>query len=155
MLAFLNPSSGNAEAARRSLRRAGGFELRELPPDAIPGEVRRAADAGAPRILIAGGDGSNNAAANAIAGTTTELAILPCGTLNHLAKDLGLPLDLDHAARLAHDGVATFIDAASVNDRLFLNTSSVGAYVTFVRVRNRLERRTGYHLWRSRRRPVA
>jgi len=81
-----------------------------------------------------------------IAGTATELAILPCGTLNHLAKDLSLPLDLEEAARVALHGCPIPVDAAVVNDRLFLNTSSVGAYVTFVRARERLEHRLGYHL---------
>ena len=38
------------------------------------------------------------------------------------------------------------VDAAVVNDRIFLNTSSVGAYVTFVRARERLEKRLGYHI---------
>jgi diacylglycerol kinase family enzyme len=53
---------------------------------------------------------------------------------------------MEEAARLARTGRAIPVDAASVNDRVFLNTSSVGAYVTFVRARERLERALGYHL---------
>jgi diacylglycerol kinase family enzyme len=93
-----------------------------------------------------GGDGSIASAAGVLAGTATELAILPCGTLNHLAKDLSLPLELDAAARVAREGVASPVDAAVVNERIFLNTSSVGAYVSFVRIRERLERYCGYHI---------
>src|SRR5205814_1492833 len=82
------------------------------------------------RVLVAGGDGSIGSAAGVLAGTGTELAVLPCGTLNHLAKDLGLPLDLAAAARVAAGGRSVDVNAAVVNSRIFLNTSSVGAYVS-------------------------
>lgn len=144
--AFVNPHAGNADAARAALESVGGFAIRELEPATLASHVQDAIRSGATRILIAGGDGSIAGAANALAGHHAELAILPCGTLNHLAKDLGLPLDLEQAARVARDGVAVPVDAAFVNDRIFLNTSSVGAYVSFVRARERLERRLGYHI---------
>jgi len=143
--AFINPLAGNAEAARAALNAVGGFEIREVPPTTLADHVRVAIDEGAQRLLIAGGDGSIGSAANVIGGTGVELAILPCGTLNHLAKDLSVPLELEDAARVALNGCVTDMDAAVVNDRLFLNTSSVGAYVAFVRARERLERRLGYH----------
>lgn len=144
--AFINPLAGNAEAARAALDAVGGFGVREVPPAKLADEVRAAIADGARRLLVAGGDGSIGSAANVIAGTGVELAILPCGTLNHLAKDLSLPLTLEDAARVALNGCTTAVDAAVVNDRIFLNTSSVGAYVSFVRARERLERRLGYHL---------
>src|SRR6185295_11107390 len=75
-----------------------------------------------------------------------ELAILPGGTLNHLAKELSVPLGFADAARLAVSGRASPVDVASVNDRIFVNTSSVGAYVRFVRHRDQLEARLGYHI---------
>lgn len=143
--AFINPRAGNAASAREALDRAGGFEIREAGPDTLAARVREVLSGGARRVLVAGGDGTIGAAASVLAGTGAELAILPCGTLNHLAKDLSLPLDLVAAARVATTGRAVAVDAAVVNDRLFLNTSSVGAYVTFVRARERLERRLGYH----------
>jgi diacylglycerol kinase family enzyme len=144
--AFINPLAGNADDARRALSSAGGFDVQEVQPETLADQVRAAIHGGARRILVAGGDGSIGSAATALSGTGVELAILPCGTLNHLAKDLGLPLELDDAARVAHEGRPIPVDAAVVNDRLFLNTSSVGAYVTFVRARERLEKRLGYHL---------
>lgn len=142
--AFVNPKAGNAAAARDALRAAGGFDIREVPPQTLADETKRAVGEGATRILVAGGDGSIGSAASVLAGTGVELAILPCGTLNHLAKDLALPLELEDAARFALRGSAIPVDAAVVNDRLFLNTSSVGAYVSFVRLRERLEHRLGY-----------
>ena len=142
--AFVNPLAGNAEEARTHLRALNGFDVREIEPATLAHHVRAAIREGVTRIVVAGGDGSIGSAASALSGTGVELAILPCGTLNHLAKDLGLPLDLEHAARVALHGTAVPVDAAVVNDRIFLNTSSVGAYVSFVRSRERLERRLGY-----------
>jgi diacylglycerol kinase family enzyme len=142
--AFINLTAGNAEASRQALRAAGGFDVHEVPAHVLAASVQSAADSGARRVLVAGGDGSVASAATVLANTDTELAILPTGTLNHLAKDIGLPLNLEDAARVALEGTATSADAAFVNHRLFLNTSSVGAYVTFVRLRERLERRVGY-----------
>lgn len=141
---FINSLSGNAEAAREALKAAGGFDIREVEPASLADRVREAIDSGARRVLVAGGDGSIGSAANVMAGTGTELAILPCGTLNHLAKDLGLPLDLEQAAQVGRSGIAVAVDSAVVNDRIFLNTSSVGAYVSFVRARDRIEHRLGY-----------
>jgi diacylglycerol kinase family enzyme len=144
--AFVNPQAGNADAARAALNGVGGFDIREVPPDTLAAKVGESIQQGARRVLVAGGDGSLASAATSLAGTGAELAILPCGTLNHLAKDVGIPLDLEAAARVARDGDTIPLDAATLNDRLFLNTSSVGAYVTFVRARERLERRFGYHI---------
>ncbi|HEY4130773.1 MAG TPA: diacylglycerol kinase family protein [Gemmatimonadaceae bacterium] len=140
----MNSRAGSAAAARAALENVGGFEVHDVRPAMLAAEVRRAIEGGARRILVAGGDGTIGSAASALAGTKVELAILPGGTLNHLAKDLKLPLDLERAARVAHHGRAVSVDSAVVNDRIFLNTSSVGAYVSFVRLRERLERRLGY-----------
>ena len=144
--AFINPRAGNADAARAALQAVGDFDIHDVPPATLATQVKAAIDAGARRILVAGGDGSIGSAAGAIAGTEIELAILPCGTLNHLARDLSLPLDLEEAACVAKTGHSVPVDSAVVNDRIFLNTSSVGAYVAFVRARERLERRVGYHI---------
>jgi len=144
--AFVNPTAGNAAGAAGALRAVGGFDVLEVTPDALADRVRGAVRRGARRVLVAGGDGSVANAAGVVAGTGVELAILPCGTLNHLAKDLSLPLDAEEAARVARAGRVMPLDAASLNDRIFLNTSSVGAYVTFVRARERLERMLGYHI---------
>jgi diacylglycerol kinase family enzyme len=120
--------------------------VEEIGPSALKDRVRKAIDAGASRVIVAGGDGTVADAASVLAGTDVGLAIAPSGTLNHLAKDLGVPLDLDDAARLAATGELTTIDVGRVGERIFLNTSSVGAYVLFVRTRERMEPRLGYWL---------
>ena len=143
--AIVNSRAGNVAEATAALRAVGGFDVQCVDPDAIESAIREASDAGAGRVLVVGGDGTLGRAAGALVGTGTELAILPSGTLNHVAKDLGIPLDLEAAARLALHGRSVDVDVASVNDRVFVSTSSVGAYVSFVRVRERLEARLGYH----------
>ena len=144
--AFINAESGNADEARAALTKAGSFTIERVAPGDIAARVRAAVEGGARRVLVAGGDGSVAAAAATLCGSSCELAILPAGTLNHLAKDLGLPEDLESAARIAAGRFTRVVDVGEVNGRVFLNTSSVGAYATFVRTRERLERRLGYWL---------
>ncbi|HZI42865.1 MAG TPA: diacylglycerol kinase family protein [Gemmatimonadaceae bacterium] len=146
ILALVNSEAGTAEDACHALDKSGAFRVERIAPKELATRVRRAVESGAPRIVIAGGDGSIATAAGALRGKPCELAILPGGTLNHLAQDLGLPTDLDEAVRVAAGPTTRRIDIADVNGRLFLNTSSVGAYVTYVRTRERFERRLGYWL---------
>jgi diacylglycerol kinase family enzyme len=120
--------------------------VREVEGGAIAEATREAVAAGSRRIAVVGGDGTIAAAAGVLAGTGIELAVIPGGTLNHFARDLGIPTSLPEAATLAAAGAVRAVDAATVNGRLFLNTSSVGAYVVFVRARERLEQRMGYRL---------
>ena len=70
------------------------------------------------------------------------LGILPLGTLNHFAKDLGIPTDLDGAIALIAAGQVRQVDAAEVNGRVFVNNSSIGLYPHMVLTREH---------WRARR----
>ncbi len=142
--ALVNPASGSAKAAREALERHPGFEIRLTPPEKLTEALRQAVDAGVPRVLIAGGDGTISSAASVLAHTSTALAVLAGGTLNHFARDHGIPTDLDEALQLAEHGPVGKVDVGYVNDQLFLNTSSVGAYVLFVETRDRLQSRFGY-----------
>ncbi len=143
--AFLNTKCGNAEAARSALA-AAGFELEAIEPDKLVDHFREEVARKTPRMLVAGGDGTIAAAAAAAARSDTELAILPGGTLNHFAKDNGVPTDLGEAAIAAGGSEIRKVDLGYLDDKVFLNTSSIGLYVTFVRVRERLEKRLGYRL---------
>ena len=145
--AFINPAAGSADEARSALSQGNAFDVREIPPQELEDAIRRALAEGAPRILVAGGDGTIATAASALLERGSgELAILPGGTLNHFATDLGIPNEPTEALTLAVHGTSRPADAALVNERLFLNTSSVGAYVHFVRVREYLEPRFGYRI---------
>jgi diacylglycerol kinase family enzyme len=129
-----------------ALERDGRFDVHKVDPRRLQDELRAAVDAGAARVLVAGGDGTVRTAATVLAGTPVELAIIPAGTLNHFARHLGVPADPGEAAEIATGGVVRTVDVGYVNGQLILNTSSVGAYVTFVRARERLERRLGYRM---------
>lgn len=144
--AFVNPLAGSADAARAALANADRFDLREIAPDKLADAIATASKKGSRRILVSGGDGTIATAASAVLGTETELAILPGGTLNHFSTDLGIPPDAADALALAASGSVRPVDVGVVNGRLFLNTSSVGAYVHFVRTREYLEPRFGYHI---------
>jgi len=141
--AFLNSRSGNAEAAREALAKAG-FELEAVEPGEIENRIKQAIEQGAKRVLVAGGDGTIATAAGLVAKRDIELAILPGGTLNHFAKDNGVPTDLGKAALVAGGNHIASTDIGYVNDAVFLNTNSLGAYVSFVRERESLEKRFGY-----------
>ncbi|HST06959.1 MAG TPA: diacylglycerol kinase family protein [Gemmatimonadaceae bacterium] len=143
--AFLNSKCGNADKAREALE-AAGFDLQAVEPGKIEGLVKQAIEHGTKRVLVAGGDGTIAAAAAIVAKTDTELAILPGGTLNHFARDHNIPTDLGKATLVAAQGQVAGADIGYVNDCVFLNTSSIGAYVTFVRDRERFEKHVGYTL---------
>lgn len=146
--ALVNAASGSAAAARAAIAADPRFALREVAPEALVPTLRAAAGGGARRVLVAGGDGTLVGAAAACAELGLELAVLPGGTLNHFARDLGLPCDdLAACLAIAAAGTPRPADLGWVNDRPVLNTSSVGAYVTFVRAREALERwHLGYRL---------
>ena len=141
---FVNPAAGNAEEVDRALRKAGCFDVRDVAPDQVTQAVQAAIKEGARRVAAVGGDGTISAAAAAVARTDVELVVIPAGTFNHFARDYGIPLDLHVACANAMSKRVRCVDVAWVNGRLFLNTSSVGAYANFVRVRERLEPRLGY-----------
>ena len=142
--AFVNASSGSAKAAIQALEQNSRFEVRLTTPEHYVVALRRAVADGLPRVLVAGGDGTLASAASVLAGTATALAVLPGGTLNHFARDHGIPADLDEALQVAERGPVKAVDVGYLNDQLFLGTSSVGAYVRFVQTRDRLERWLGY-----------
>jgi len=91
-------------------------------------------------VVAGGGDGTVNAVAGKLAGTDTPLGVLPMGTLNHFAKDAGIPLNLAAAVRNLFTGQVTRVDVGEVNGRVFVNNSGVGFYPHFVRQREEQEK---------------
>jgi diacylglycerol kinase family enzyme len=143
---FVNPAAGNAAEVDEALRKAGCFDVREVAPDEVTQAVQAAVERGATRVAAVGGDGTISAAAAAVARTDVQLVVIPGGTFNHFARDNGIPTDLEAACAIAQSDRIKNVDVGWVNGRLFLNTSSVGVYANFVRVRERLEPRYGYWL---------
>jgi len=113
-----------------------------------PGELDRhcgevAKEAGVDALVAAGGDGTIGTAAAAVAGTDMPLGILPLGTLNHFAKDAGIPLDREEAVAVIAGGRTRQVDIAEVNGRVFINNSAVGLYPRLVRSREAQQRQLG------------
>lgn len=98
-------------------------------------------------VVAGGGDGTISAAAGALAGTDIPLGILPLGTLNHFAKDLGLPITLEDAVAAIAAGHVRDVDVAEVNGRVFVNNSSIGLYADMVADRDRQRRKTQRGKW--------
>lgn len=111
-------------------------------------ESARAALAAGARVVVAGGgDGTINAVASVVLDSGAVFGVLPMGTLNHFARDLGLPPQLDAAIATLAAGHVTRIDVGEVNGRIFLNNSSLGLYPDIVRDRQRQQRRLGRGKW--------
>jgi undecaprenyl-diphosphatase len=142
----VNPRSGPdgydpAEDIRRLLPRA---EVLTTSQDAgvteLLGEAARSGRAKA--LGVAGGDGSVAAAAEVALEHGLPLAVVPAGTLNHFARDVGLESP-QSAVDAVVSGEAVQVDVAEVNGTPFLNTSSIGAYPEMVRRRDRMAGRLG------------
>jgi undecaprenyl-diphosphatase len=140
----VNPDAGPAFSA------APADVLREQLPDLRVVEtedgdlldaLERAAD-GAEVIGAAGGDGSVNAAAALALERGLPLAVVPAGTLNHFARDIGLETVEDTVDAVRRGAVAQ-VDAGLIAGEVFLNTASLGSYVELVDARERLEGRIG------------
>ena len=133
-----------ADRARHSLK-AAGFDAKVELIDGGDCEVRSraVAERGDPLLIVGGGDGTISAAASALVGTGTKLGILPLGTLNHFARDLGIPADLDEAARLIASGRERRVDVGEMNGRLFINNSAIGLYPLMVIDRDRQQEKLG------------
>jgi len=117
----------------------GGAELSTRIDEAI---ARR------PDVIVAGGgDGTVSSVAAALADGTIALGVLPLGTLNHFAKDLGLPLELEAAVERVARGAIERVDIGEVNGRVFINNSSLGLYPAIVRDRELQRKRLGRGKW--------
>ena len=127
----------NGIEARISLAR-NGESLAEL--------ARRAVHGDAGTVVAGGGDGTINAVASTLIDTDKTLGVLPLGTLNHFAKDLKIPLDLEGAAGTIIANHAVQVDVGEVNGQIFLNNSSLGLYPSLVHKREQRQR-LGYGKW--------
>jgi diacylglycerol kinase (ATP) len=119
-----NAGSGSCDpdACAQRLRTFGA----EVEPFAID-ELERALEAGADRLVVAGGDGSIARVAAAAGKAGTPLALLPAGTANDFAHRMGLPLDMAAAARLAVRGTQVKkLELGWMDERPFVNVASAG-----------------------------
>jgi diacylglycerol kinase family enzyme len=108
--------------------------------------ARGALGRGAKTLVAAGGDGTISAVASTLLDSEAVLGVLPMGTLNHFAKDLQIPLDIEDAACLLANGAVAKIDVGEVNGHAFLNNSSLGVYPQMLAWREEY-RRKGWTKW--------
>lgn len=138
---FVNATSGPRSADGDELSELfPGEEIVEVEPGSLSSSIADAVEAGAERVVVAGGDGTLSAAATVLAGSGVTLVVVPEGTRNHFAKDLCIP-DVETAAKAAASGRTELIDLAKVNDRPFINNATVGLYPNVVTTRDRRWRR--------------
>ena len=155
VIAVLNATAGDdgkQSVAERlaELLRGHGIEARILLAASGEQLVEHARNAALERpdmILAGGGDGTINAVAAQLVGTDIALGVLPLGTLNHFAKALHLPEDLDAAVAAVVAGRTAQVDVGEVNGRIFLNNSSLGLYPTLVRRRDAQQEQLGRGKW--------
>jgi len=151
----LNGSAGGEsedgfEAKLGALFRANGVEARILQVGAEIDlrELLAGNRVGDDAIVVAGGgDGTVNAVAAELVGTGRTFGVLPLGTLNHFAKDLGIPLDLEGAVRTVVRGRVSAVDVGEVNGRVFVNNSGLGIYPQVVAGREAEQERRGTGKW--------
>ena len=138
-----------ADLVRTGLEARGlDAEVRLASGDAIVSGVRAflnkaRAYVEAATVVVGGGDGTVSAVAAQLADTDGVLGVLPLGTLNHFAKDLGIPVDLGAAMDVIKAGNVRKVDAADVNGRVFVNNSSIGIYPFLVTERTAEQHRRG------------
>lgn len=126
-----------------------GVEIVELSPGLdCAREIRERSARGTRLFIAAGGDGTVHHVVQAVVHSEATLGVLPLGTYNHFARDLGIPLDWREALDVALNGEARQIDAARVNDRFFVNNLSIGLYPELVAKRE--ERGRDYPRWKAR-----
>ena len=146
LLVLLNGSAGTLansatkdepERIRRAFEAAGQqVEVRDVDGAELEEETRAALTSDVDAIIAGGGDGTLNTVANVVAGSGKGYGVLPLGTHNHFAKDLGVPLELEPAIDALARGQITDLPVAEVNGRIFLNFSALGFHPELVRHRD-------------------
>ena len=135
-------------AELRQLFAAAGVEASvcAAPGPTVEAAIRAAVGSDADAVVIGGGDGTVATAAGLLLGSDKALGLLPLGTMNLLARDLGMPGDLRAAVAALARGERRLIDVGEVNGHVFLNNSVIGLYPSLVRAR---ERQRGVPGWRK------
>jgi diacylglycerol kinase family enzyme len=153
--AIINSEAGSVGASgldagsvRRLFQVAGvEAEVHFVPGDQIVEKARAALGSGVEAVVAGGGDGTVRSVAGVLVGGNVPLGVLPVGTLNHFARDLGIPVDLPAAARLVAEGVPRALDVGEVSGEIFVNNSMLGFYPPVVEVRDRERREKDRNKW--------
>lgn len=132
LVIIINPDSGSSSTDETDIRQCFAdqdvsltfYDIKKGTPALVESMRAKQPDV----IVAAGGDGTVNTAAVIATQLNLPLGVLPVGTLNHFAKDLGLALDLPTAAKTIMEGKLRRIDYADINGRVFVNNCNLGGY---------------------------
>ncbi|MGL4241192.1 MAG: lipid kinase, partial [Beijerinckiaceae bacterium] len=128
LIANAKSRRGSAQDEARAALERAGLSVKTVRTDSrnqlTPLIIEHAGDVDC--VVAAGGDGTMNGVADGIMATGLPLGILPMGTANDLARTLGIPVDLDAAARIIAAGKTWRIDVGEVNEHAFFNVASIG-----------------------------
>ncbi len=149
MIVILNAEAGSASRSGDEIRTTVGhaFDGAGIEADIVEvhgsdrlvSALQKALQKPTGTVVAAGGDGTVSTVAAQVAGTSKKLGVLPLGTLNHFAKDLGIPLELEAAVRTLATGQPKLVDVAEVNGHVFINNSCLGIYPRIVANREDLQ----------------
>jgi len=130
---IVNTKSRKGQAAYRDacrLLKQAGVELtiaRAIEdPAKLPDAVRDAVAAGAPMVIVGGGDGSISSSVDHVVGSEAVFAILPLGTANSFARSLEIPLDIEGAVGVITGGRLKRIDLGMLDSDYFANCAAIG-----------------------------
>ncbi len=133
LLFIVNPGSGNGEINYSDeitsffKERKEEAEIYELPSDCSLEKLKKEiAKSGADRVIAVGGDGTLKLVAECLINTETPIGIIPAGSANGMAKELGVPQELQEALALTTAGKLKKIHAVKVNDELCIHLSDIG-----------------------------
>ena len=158
VLLVANKKSGSGQAGHdraREVLEAGGQRVAVAVPPSIEALRERVRTSEEDVIVLAGGDGTLNAALPALLEAGKPFGVIPMGTANDLARTLGIPPDPGEAAEVVLGGALRAIDVGRVNGRPFFNVASLGLSVDVARQhRGEMKRRLGVlnyplSLWRA------
>jgi diacylglycerol kinase family enzyme len=122
----------------------GTYVLRESRKGSdLPALARQVAGEGFDLVIAAGGDGTQSAVAGALTGTDTIMGVLPGGTFNYFARDLGVGEAIEDALDTLLDARVETVDVGDVNGLIFLNNVSLGAYPQILKTREGIYKRWG------------
>ena len=136
-------------ATIQGMFRDAGIEadVRFVPGECVDEVAREAARSDVDAVVAGGGDGTIRCVASHLAGGPVPLGVLPLGTLNHFARDLGIPVDLPGAVKVIAEGEVRALDLGDVNGEVFVNNSVLGVYPPVVQQRDREREELDRNKW--------
>ena len=114
----------SAALTRLGVRLVGTHPVEQ--PSRVPEVVAAAADEGIPLVVVGGGDGTIAAATKHLAGRETALGVIPLGTGNDFARNLGLPFDVESACEVIAHGQVALVDLGQLDEHCFVNVAAIG-----------------------------